>query len=51
MSNSENLQELSFDTTNQPLFDGADTLDVVSSRRSQLHYGPDTLPLDKELPC
>jgi hypothetical protein len=45
MSNSEHLQELSFDTADRPLFDVADTLDVVSSRRSQPHHGPGTLPL------
>jgi hypothetical protein len=45
MSNSEPLQELSFGTANRPLLDGADTLDVVSSRRSQQHHGLGTLPL------
>jgi hypothetical protein len=26
-------------------FDGADTLDVISSRRDQIHHHPGTLPL------
>jgi len=45
MSNSEYLQEPSFDTANQLLFDRADTLNVVSSRRSQPHHSPGTLLL------
>jgi hypothetical protein len=38
MSHSKHLQEPSFDTADQPLFDRADTLDVLSSRRSQAHH-------------
>jgi hypothetical protein len=45
MSNSEHLQKLSFGAANQSLLGGADTLDVVSSRRNQQHHGPGTLPL------
>jgi hypothetical protein len=45
MSNSEHLQELSFDTADRPQSDVADTLDVVSSCRSQPHHGSGTLPL------
>ena len=45
MSNSEHLQELSSVTADRPQFDAADTLDIVSSCRSQPHHVLDTLPL------
>jgi hypothetical protein len=45
MSNSKHLQELLFDTADQPLSNAVDTLDVVSSRRSQPHHSLGTLPL------
>jgi hypothetical protein len=45
MGSSDHLQELSFDTADQPLNGRADTLDVVPSRRSQTHHGLGTLPL------
>jgi hypothetical protein len=35
----------SFETTDWPQFDIADTLDAASSRRSQPHHGSGTLPL------